>query len=162
MISAKTEQNWPKVGQLAAKQRTWFNQNDGVAGTPIVWYEGLAYLSMQDYPKAVEKLELAKQYSPWHPQVLSNLGVALYLNNQQEKGIQQLEDLLLLYPDFEDVRMNLCEIYLTRGNKDARVIELISYWKTHTGNPKYDGYYAKIAAFLLERSQHDTPNQQQE
>ncbi len=158
LVEAKSQQDWAKTARIAKKQRTWYNQTDGMTGTPIAWFEGLAYLNMNQLPQAIEQLEIAKAWHPWHPQVLSNLGVARYLNNQKIEGIQELEDLLTRFPDFEDVRQNLCEIYMTEG-KYADVRRLIVYWESHKGNPKYDGYFTKIMGLLEAYSTEGIPTQ---
>jgi O-antigen ligase/Flp pilus assembly protein TadD len=147
VLLAKGRQDWPRTARLAARAAAWYNPHDRLSGTPLVWYEGIALLSQGNAAAALPLLQAAKLQHPWHPQVLSNLGAAYYMVGDKEAAVLELEELLVRFPAFGDARINLAEIYLTLGNV-AHAAATVACWKSPTGNPQYDGYYAKVAALL--------------
>ncbi len=147
VLLAKGRQDWPCTARLAAQAAAWYNPHDRLTGTPLVWYEGIALLSQGNAAAALPRLQAAKLQHPWHPQVLSNLGAAYYMVGDKEAAVRELEELLVRFPAFGDARINLTEIYLTMGNV-AQAATTVACWKLPTGNPQYDGYYAKVAAVL--------------
>ncbi len=147
VMQAKGGQDWPRTERLAAKAVAWYNPHDRFSGTPLVWYQGVALLSMGNAKAALPKLQAAKAQHPWHPQVSSNLGAAYFMVGDHAAAATELADLIRRFPDFGDARVNLTEIYLTMG-KTAEAAETIAYWKSHPGNPQYDDYYAKVSGIL--------------
>ncbi|MFN8393746.1 MAG: tetratricopeptide repeat protein [Bacteroidia bacterium] len=97
--------------------------------------------------ESVPFLEDAERQHPWHPQVLSNLGAAYAMLGDYPRAEAKLEEALVLFPHFEDVRMNLTEVRMA-SNQFLEAREAIAYWQVHTGNPRFDDYYKKISHLL--------------
>ncbi|MEM7041151.1 MAG: tetratricopeptide repeat protein, partial [Bacteroidota bacterium] len=126
---AKLSQNWPRVIRLADKATHWYQPSERLSFTPIAWYRGTALLSMNRAAEAVPNLEHAYAVHPYHPHVLSNYGTALAATGQLEKAITIYEKLLLVFPQFDDARRNLTEIYLSTNNPEGAQKQ-VDYWKS--------------------------------
>jgi O-antigen ligase len=152
VLIEKESEDWPSMRRFAAGAKSWYNPDDRLSGTPLAWYEGVAYIHMNNAPAALPYLLEAKAQSPWHPQVGSILGAAYFMVNDHPAAIRELEDLVQRFEAFDDARINLTEIYMVNGQFDLAA-KTIDYWRIHPGNPTYDNYYHKIMGLLEQARQ---------
>jgi hypothetical protein len=130
---AKQRHDWYSVHREAKAALHWYYPFHSVNNTPIEWYIGTAALVRGDQSGAFPNLNLAFQKNPWHPHVASNYAAALYGSDsdrtgKQEEAIEVMENLVALYPEFHEVRVNLNEIYLAGANWD-KVKQNLTYWE---------------------------------
>lgn len=147
VLDAKGRQDWLRVERTAREATTWYNTHDRVTGTPLLWYQGVALLSSGRSKESIPILLAAQEQHPWHPQVLSNLGTAYAIAGDYPTAAKWLEQALEIFPDFSEVRMNLTELQLMMGQHDKAAAS-ITYWREHSGNPRFDDYYRKITLLL--------------
>lgn len=125
---AKRVNDWYAVHREAKAALHWYYPTHSVNNTPIEWYIGTAALLRGDQSGAFPHLERAWEKHPWHPHVASNYSTALYGTGKQDEAVEVMENLLALYPEFGEVRVNLNEVYLSRG-KWNKVKENLTYWE---------------------------------
>lgn len=143
LMLAKDRQNWPAVARMADEADRWYNRTEHISFTPISWYRGTALLQMQRPAEALPALEMARIVHPWHPHVLSNLGTAQFGNGQLDSALETYETLIGTFPDWDQARMNLSELYLTKGNLNG-ALQNLDYWEKH----KFDLAIAKYVEHL--------------
>jgi Flp pilus assembly protein TadD len=82
---------------------------------------GNVFIRTKRYTEAVEVLSKTLKQQGKHELTLLNLGVAEWLNGNSGKALGHLKKMVSLYPDNENARLYLAEIYLSLGdNSQAR------------------------------------------
>ncbi|MCB9231536.1 MAG: O-antigen ligase family protein [Bacteroidia bacterium] len=120
MLTARSTQNWQGVIRESDKGKSWWNNLETVSGTPIAWYRGVAAFSLGKNAEAANDFREARKIHPWHPHVMNNEATSYEVAGEHEKAIQLYLETLALYPDFEDVYLNLAAVYFNLGrNEDA-------------------------------------------
>lgn len=137
---AQLTKNWNKMlSEANLADNGWYDV-EPMAATPITWYKGVSYFYQNNFPEALKNFQSAYEVNPWHVQVMQNYGTALIKTNQIEKGVEIYRKTLALYPDFDECRKNLCEVYKALGmNKDLR--ETLQYWEGKTPAMGLGQYY---------------------
>lgn len=154
---AQLSHNWPKMLKEAKLAENPFFELDPMAATPMSWYQGVAYFYQNDFNAALPAFEKAYSINPWHVQVMQNYGSALIKTNQLDAGITMYEKTLSLYPDFDECRKNLCEVYKAL-KKYPQLRSTVTYWKDKTPGMGLNVYYRNTISLLdslqIERSGH--------
>lgn len=125
---AKQAQDWYSVHREAKAADHWYYPSHSINNTPIEWYIGTAALVRGDRLGGFPYLEKAWHKHPWHPHVASNYAAALYGEGKQVEAVEVMENLLVYYPEFHEVRVNLNEIYLIDENWN-KVNQNLTYWE---------------------------------
>ncbi len=84
--------------------------------TPINFYKGVAYYSLNNIDSALYDFELAKKVHPYHLHVLNNLGTCYEAKGNHAKAIECLSEATRISPDFQDALINLSAAYFNSGN----------------------------------------------
>lgn len=104
--------------------------------TPLRWYSGSAYYNLGYQDLAFADFYKAYEINPNHVHVLNNLATAYELKSDHNHAIAFYKKALLISPNFEEARVNLCATYFNAGNKQASFQEF-ELLKTDTANEKY-------------------------
>lgn len=140
LTTSQLTKNWNKMLTEANNADNGWYDVEPMAATPISWYKGVSHFYQNNFSEALKNFEAAYQVNPWHVQVMQNYGTALIKTNQLEKGIEMYQQTLALYPDFDECRKNLCEVYKAlRRYKELR--ETLDYWKGKTPGMGLNEYY---------------------
>lgn len=87
--------------------------------TPVYFYEGVAYFSMQNIDRAIASFHQAEQLHPYHLHVLNNLATCYSIKGDFNKSIGYLEKALLISPDFQEAIINLSGLHYNLRNYKA-------------------------------------------
>ncbi|HHG84205.1 MAG TPA: O-antigen ligase domain-containing protein [Bacteroidetes bacterium] len=143
IMQARIQQNWPVVIREAEAAQQWYYPVNFANGTPLSWYIGTGYLLQGGNLASFSHLQKAHHIHPWHPHVGSNYAAALHGQGAVEECKMIMEDLLITYPEFHEVRINLNELYLQEGNRN-KVNENLSYWENNTKPNHYSSYLKQV------------------
>jgi tetratricopeptide (TPR) repeat protein len=142
---AKQAQNWYAVHEAAKKADRWYYPIHSMNGTPIPWYQGTALLLRGESARALPFLQRAYDIHPWHPHVVSNYGSVLFGTGKQEETVKMWEDMLAIFPEFHEVRVNLNEIYFMRSRWD-KVEENLTFWENSAKPRNISLYLTQVKA----------------
>jgi O-antigen ligase/tetratricopeptide (TPR) repeat protein len=110
-------------------------QMDGVS-TPLLYHIGTQYLKLNELDAGLKNLLAAQKLSPWHPQVLNNLGAAYSLSGNTKKTNECINKTLELAPKYEDAL--LTSVVTNAVAKDFdKAFERLMQVDTASVNPKY-------------------------
>jgi Flp pilus assembly protein TadD len=79
---------------------------------------GNALIRTKKYSEAIDVLSATISQQSKHELTLLNLGVAEWLSGNSGKALVHLKKTVSLYPDNENARLYLAEIYLKLGDTD--------------------------------------------
>ncbi len=85
---------------------------------------GNALIRLKRFSEAIDILSQTLKQQSKHELALLNLGVAEWLNGNSGKALVHLKKVVSLFPDNENARLYLAEIYLKVGNKDLARMQL--------------------------------------
>lgn len=151
LTEAQLSQNWEGMLKHAKIAEHPFFPVEPMASTPMAWYQGVAYFYKNRFPEALEVFQRAYSIHPNHLQVIQNLGSAYIKNNQIDKGIEMYNLTLERFPDFDECRRNLAEVYLAIG-KMSELDTLLQYWEQTSQN----SWYKTFAADMRNRMRQKT------
>jgi len=92
-----------------------FRTLDGL-GSPLAYYEGLAYSKDNNPQKAIPYFLKALKQHPNHYALLNNLGLNYYRAGDYELASKYLLKVLQIVPSLKEARVNLSTIYYNEGN----------------------------------------------
>lgn len=118
---------WEQVIRHADRVDQNFMNHEGVAGTPISWYRGVANYSLGRIREAEQDFLKAQELHPWHPHVLQNLAATYDALGRREEAIQLFKQVLERFPAFEEVRLNLAAIYFSEKRHQEAIEVLCSF-----------------------------------
>ena len=95
---------------------------------------GNALIRIKSYTEAIEILSKTLHQQSKHELTLLNLGVAEWLNGNSGKALAYLKKTVSLFPDNENARLYLGEIYLKLGDKTQARIQLTEALRIQPGN----------------------------
>jgi O-antigen ligase/Tfp pilus assembly protein PilF len=88
--------------------------------TPIYFYEGVAYFSLQQIDNAITSFHEAEALHPYHLHVLNNLATCYAIKGNPNKSMLYLNEALRISPDFQEAIINLAGLhYNNRNYKEA-------------------------------------------
>lgn len=102
-----------EVIPLLKEKAVSFAYNIDPASLPLSWYSGTAYLSEQNYIKALIELRNAGELNPYNRNVLNDLGTAYAFLKEYGKAKNCFKEALIISPRFDDPALNLADIYLS-------------------------------------------------
>jgi len=111
MSAAYTAEDYSLLQQLS-KEKTHPFYNVAPYGTPILFYEGVSALAVNDLSKAILKLETAKKCNPGFLGTYANLGTAYFRNKEYKKAILNYEQVLRISSKHQGTLFNLSLLYL--------------------------------------------------
>jgi tetratricopeptide (TPR) repeat protein len=86
--------------------------------------EGMAYVQLKMYEKAITPLEEAVKAIPTHPEFFANLGAAYGLVGKNDEAIKVLEKGLSIIPNSVSLKRNLAISYMKDGHHE-RAIQML-------------------------------------
>ncbi len=128
------------------------------AGTPIVFYRGLAYARLDSLDLALRDFLAARAVHPYHILVLNNLAAAYQRLEQSEQAIAVLQEALSIAPHNEDVLLNLSAVYYKTG-KYSQAYRIIQQCNPGSRNPKVQQFRRAIERKLKEMEKNGTADQ---
>jgi O-antigen ligase len=114
MWNAKGAGNWSEVIRQADLARSPWLTLDPTA-TPLLWYRGVAKISLNETEQACRDFTLAYRDHPNHPHVLNNLGTCAELEGDHNQAIDYYNQAVRITPRFDDAWLNLTAVYFNRG-----------------------------------------------
>jgi tetratricopeptide (TPR) repeat protein len=88
--------------------------------TPINFYEGVAYFSLQNLDQAMLSFHKAEALHPYHLHVLNNLATCYSIKGDFNQSIAYFNKALRISPDFQEAIINLSGLhYNNRNYKEA-------------------------------------------
>jgi tetratricopeptide (TPR) repeat protein len=105
-LAARKLDYFELVIQEIDRADSWFYTLDP-ASTPLIWYKGMANLSLGRRAQALDDFKKAYEHHPNHIHVLNNLGTCYALLQNPEKAIEFYRKALAISPGFERCLMNL-------------------------------------------------------
>jgi len=120
------------LGTIYMKQKKWkealksFQRalSNKMYATPHITYVNMGdvYMTLEDYPKAVEAYREAKRYAS-QDYIISRLGMALMKSGSTKEAIAEFQDGVVLTPKNPDMRLDLARALLKDGNKRSALAE---------------------------------------
>ena len=150
ILRAQYSKNFARMERETRKARSFFYPMD-YTGTPLSWYEGMAYFYSANYLKAREKYEEALEVNPYHLRVLNDLATSYEKSGKPDKAIEMYKRALIVAPHFTESLLNLSATYYNAGQLDSA---LISIEKIHLSSITYrdiQNYQTFYKAILLEK-----------
>ena len=106
----QSKNNWDEIISETNKAKNNFYEIDSKL-FPLEWYEGLAYINKDDYPKSLELFQKAYYKNPYNINVINNYAGSLEINNNRKEAILYYKKALVISNNFEDARLNLALCY---------------------------------------------------
>lgn len=88
-------------------------------GDPLEIHSSAAFAALQDYPRALEEINIAKSYHPNSSRIYTTMGVIYANSKQYESAINCYLKALQLTPRYETALTNLAGVYYASGNYEA-------------------------------------------
>jgi O-antigen ligase len=135
MLIARQAGDWKSVISHADKSQELLCPIDHTS-TPVSWYKGLAYFSLEDLNRATAEFEIAYRISPNNPQVLNNLATVYQFSGNTPMALELYQRAVNLAPHFQDALLNLTTLYCEEG----RYSEASKFWGNviEEDNPRYN------------------------
>ena len=133
-LQAQNRHHWAEsIPELTKAISPFANMHP--AGTPIIFYRGLAHAHLDSIRNALQDFQSAEKVHPYHILVKNNLAAAYQRTGDSEHAIAVLQDALEIAPHMEDVLLNLTAIYYRTGNY-TKAYETIRRCNPNSRNPK--------------------------
>ncbi|MFW5804226.1 MAG: O-antigen ligase family protein [bacterium] len=139
MYYERNVENNENVLALCDSAITFFTKFDDF-GIPIHWYRGNANASMNNFKSALQDFKSAQRYHPYNAHVLNDLGSAYAMNNKIDSAIYFYESASKINPRFDDPKLNLIAIYLTKMD----IVEAKKWESEIFHDSKRRTYYKKL------------------
>ena len=135
MLIARQAGDWKSVISHANNSQKFMCPIDHTS-TPVSWYKGLAYFSLEDLNRATAEFEIAYRISPNNPQVLNNLATVYQFSGNTPMALELYQRAVNLAPHFQDALLNLTTLYCEEG----RYSEASKFWGNviEEDNPRYN------------------------
>lgn len=124
MLTARDQQKHEEVIDYCTKELSLFSNLDDVS-IPIHWYLGNANASLGRFKETLKDFKTAYQNNPYNPNVLNDLGSAYSLDGDIDNAIFAYELASEINPRFDDPKLNLTLIYISKGE-----YKLAQKWNT--------------------------------
>ncbi len=85
-------------------------------GSPLEYYSGLSYSSLNKHQEAIPYFLKAIELHPNHIALLNNIGLAYYKTGNNELAKKYYLDALKIVPDYKEALVNLSSIYYFEKN----------------------------------------------
>lgn len=116
--------------------------------TPIHFYEGVAYFSLQNIDKALISFHIAEKMHPYHLHVLNNLATCYSVKGDFNKSIWYLNEALRISPDFQEAIINLSGLHFNNKNYQASFKYFFLAKSDNTNNVLYANLDALISKMV--------------
>jgi O-antigen ligase len=146
-LQFRANENWQKVIEYSGMAEHNYCRIDPM-NTPVSFYSASASLNLNNLEGAIKDFERAVIYHPNHVHVLNNLGSCFELKGNHQNAIYYFERALLLCPEFQDSRMNLCAATFNSGKKKA-ALDLLYTIVPDTINPRYNFIMQTVLKSIL-------------
>ncbi len=104
--------------------------------TPLRWYSGSAYYNLGNQEMAFADFYKAYEVNPNHVHVLNNLATLYEIKGDHAHAIEFYKKALIISPNFEEARVNLCATFFNAGKKQEAYLQFEKL-KPDTLNSKY-------------------------
>lgn len=121
----KAKGDWAGLLEETSDRSNWFAPIDPESGAPLEWFAGMAALGLEQYELGLEKMEQARKKAPYHIAVRGNLAGAYFLNDRFEEARKEYGELLVVFPDFDEARLNLAVTFFKMGEYEEAQANLI-------------------------------------
>ncbi|MFN8310573.1 MAG: O-antigen ligase family protein [Chitinophagales bacterium] len=142
-LKAQYQKNWPRMAYHSARANTYFFPLD-FTGTPISWYQGVAAYNSASPAIARFYFEDALRKSPYHLQVLNDLGTALAHSGNRKKALECYHKALQIAPAFSESYMNAVVLEYNRPNPD-KALNLLEHYPRSGDGPYRDLLFAILS-----------------
>ena len=106
---------------VSGEYKNWAAPIDPENGLPMEWYAGTAELTKGTRGEGLQMMKRARDKAPHHIGVLANLAAAYNYNQDFPAAIAAYHELLKIFPDFEEARLNLAiSLYQSGDAASAR------------------------------------------
>jgi tetratricopeptide (TPR) repeat protein len=107
-LHAKKAQNWESVLDYT-HNISRFSTLDSY-GTPLVYYQGIAYFLKKDFGRALKNFQKAIKENPNHIYVMMNLAACLNIHKRTDEARAYYEKITELYPGYKVAENNLAAL----------------------------------------------------
>ncbi|MCX6307181.1 MAG: O-antigen ligase family protein [Bacteroidetes bacterium] len=102
------------LNEITVAHTTWRNLD--AAGSPVDYYAGMIYASMNDHHAAIVAYRSALADHPNHIALLNNLGKSYYATGYFGSAEHYYRKALEIVPGYKEARVNLSTLYYVRGD----------------------------------------------
>ena len=114
-LRAKNKKDYNLIIHEIDNAHSFFYQMDPTS-TPLTWYKGFAYFRQNKFDESLDIFNNAYKINPYHIHVLNNLASVHAMLKQYEESVNYYQKALIIAPNFEESRFNLCAVYFNMGN----------------------------------------------
>jgi O-antigen ligase len=115
-LKGASKRQWDKMKFHASRADTWYFPMD-YTGTPISWYEGMAYFNEGESEIAKLYFEKALRVNPYHIQVLNDMGTVQEKLGDPESAEKTYDKVLAMSPLFSTPYFNKVVMTYNKGQK---------------------------------------------
>lgn len=114
-LEARERADWRRVISEIDQAESWLARLDPM-GTPLVWYRGVAQLSLGSTRAALEDFQRAAREHPFHIHVLNNLGSCYERGGDHQAALSCYSRALDISPRFEEALLNMAATHYNAGD----------------------------------------------
>ena len=133
--TARANGAWQNTIDEVNKAETDYYNIDPMC-TPLRWYSGSAYYNLGNQEMAFADFYKAYEVNPNHVHVLNNLATLYEIKGDHAHAIEFYKKALIISPNFEEARVNLCATFFNAGKKQEAYLQFDKL-KPDTLNSKY-------------------------
>lgn len=133
--TARANGAWQNTIDEVNKAETDYYNIDPMC-TPLRWYSGSAYYNLGNQEMAFADFYKAYEVNPNHVHVLNNLATLYEIKGDHAHAIEFYKKALIISPNFEEARVNLCATFFNAGKKQEAYLQFEKL-KPDTLNSKY-------------------------
>ncbi|OFX22986.1 MAG: hypothetical protein A2033_13225 [Bacteroidetes bacterium GWA2_31_9] len=133
-IQFKKEKKFINTISEIEKINTFYYNIDPIS-TPIKWYSGMAYLSLNKVEDALNQFSDANKANPYHLRNLNNLASCYFKKKNYLMAEQYYKEALLISKNFQESIFNLSVVYLLTEKYDSSY-KYISCYKAENEKTK--------------------------
>ena len=142
-VAAASRQAWETtIDEIDRAQSPFVNLDP--AATPLAYYKGFAYFSLNNNNTAIENFREAYLDNPYHIQVLNNLASCYEVKGDHTSAIEYYKKALVVSPHLEQTLVNLAAVYYNMGNYEE-AYWIITQKRSGPKDPRYDQFLRKIS-----------------
>ncbi|HNQ12964.1 MAG TPA: O-antigen ligase family protein [Bacteroidia bacterium] len=122
-MKAQKAKQWSKMEFESKAALNFFYQYDFTA-TPIIWHIARSKLYQRSNENMLNLMIQAEQQSPYHVNILSDIGSIYYRTGQFSKATTYYQKVQSISPQFPDAIINLAVMQHNQNNSDSAMVLL--------------------------------------
>jgi len=145
LVARKADRLNVLISEINQTESRFYNMDP--MATPLPWYRGVAYFSLDKIDEAFEDFKAAYKIHPYHIHVLNNLATCYELSGDHQNAVTYYHKVLEISPRFEDALINLSAVYYQTGEYEKAYETLLSC-DPNSKNPKVARYLKVVKSKL--------------